>query len=200
MPMSLMAHDPDEARSLLAEHGWNAENLPVLEYGYMNSVTNRQFFEQIRGFFEAIGYPREKVQPLIFPSFGELNQAAREAKVMLYFSGWNMDYPDAQNTMQLFYGPNKAPGANTANYLNEEYDQLYDRAAIMQPSAERTEIYRRMNHLVMEDCVTIAGMSRTLLLMWNKNVILMPDRSFAAGYSMRYVDFHSEAQTEASTQ
>lgn len=200
-PTDAIENDPEAGKALLAEYGWNADNLPVLEYGYMNSVTNRQFFEQVRGFFESIGYPREKIQPLIYPSFGELNQAARESKVMLYFSGWNMDYPDAQNTMQLFYGPNKAPGANTANYANPEYDRLYEQASVMQAGDERTAIYRRMNQMVMDDCVTIAGMSRTLLLMWKRDVILMPDRSFAAGYSMRYVDFrNSKGSMKQDTQ
>ncbi|GAB4183475.1 MAG: ABC transporter substrate-binding protein [Wenzhouxiangellaceae bacterium] len=179
--------DPQGARRLLAEHGWNAENLPVLEYGYMNTVTNRQFFEQMRGFFEAIGYPQEKVRPLVYPSFGEFNQATREGEVMLIFSGWNMDYPDAQNTMQLYYGPNSAPGANAANYRNPEYDQLYREAAVLSPGPERTALYRRMNQIVVDDCVSITGISRTLLLMWNQRAILLPDRSFVSGFSLRYV-------------
>ena len=188
MSQESLQHDPSGAQALLSEYGWNAENLPALEYGFMNSVTNRQYYEQMRSFFEGIGYPREKVEALVFPSFGDLNQAARESRVMLYFSGWNMDYPDAQNTMQLYYGPNRAPGANTANYQNPEYDRLYEQASVMQASPERTELYRQMNQMLVDDCVSITGLTRTMLLMWNKDMVYMPDRSFAAGYSLRYVD------------
>lgn len=186
-----LEHDPEGAKALLAQHGWNADNLPELEYGYVNSVTNRQFYEQIRGFFEAIGYPREKIRPLVYPSFGEFNQATRESRVMLVFSGWNLDYPDAQNTMQLYYGPNRAPGANTANYQNPDYDRLYQQAAVMPPGPERTAIYRRMNQQVIDDCVSITGISRTLLLAWQKHVTLFPDRSFVGGHGLRYVDVES---------
>lgn len=188
MSMQSLDYDPQGARDLLAGHGWTAEALPVLEYGYMNSVTNRQFFEQQRGFLEAIGYPREKVRSLVYPTFGEFNQATRESEVLLIFNGWNMDYPDAQNTMQLYYGPNHAPGANTANYRNPEYDRLYEQAAIMQQGPERTALYRRMNQMIIDDCVSITGISRTFLLLWNKRATLIPDRSFVGGYALRFVD------------
>ncbi len=59
---------------------------------------------------------------------------------MYYSQGWGLDYPDAENVFQLYYGPNAAPGANTANFRNAEYDKLYEQAAVMQPGPERTEI------------------------------------------------------------
>lgn len=187
-PRDSLMFDLDGARALLSASGWTADNLPALEYGYMNSVVNQQYFEQLRAFLEALGYPRDKVVAKIFPSFGELNQAARDGQLMLYFSGWNLDYPDAQNTMQLYYGPYKAPGANTANYQNPEYDRLYEQAALMQPGPQRTELYQQMNRMVVDDCVSISGLARTLLLAWSKDVVILPDRSFLGGYTLRYAD------------
>ena len=72
-----------------------------------------------------------------------------------------------KNTLQLFYGPNRSPGSNDANYNNPEYDELYRQASVMQPSPERTAIYRRMNEMVIDDCVAISGLSRKAIGLWH---------------------------------
>jgi hypothetical protein len=43
-----------------------------------------------------------------------------------------------------------------------------------------------MNRLVVEDCVTISGIARTLILLWDKNVRMLPDRSFVGGFFFRF--------------
>ena len=90
--------------------------------------------------------------------------------------------------MQLFYGPNGSPGSNDANYSNPEYDALFEQASVMLPSPERTEIYQRMNQILIDDCVTISGMSRVQIMLWHKDVIAMPDSSIVGGFFLRYVD------------
>ena len=176
------------AVSLLNNFGWNAENLPVLEYGFSSSVTERQMFEQFRSFVADIGYPGEKVRPITFATYGDYAQAYLNREVMLITNSWTMDYPDAENTMQLFYGPNASPGANSANYDNEEFNRLYRESATLPSSPERTALYDQMNHIVIDDCVSITGISRTLVLLWNRQVAMLPDRGFVGGYFFRFVD------------
>jgi hypothetical protein len=65
----------------------------------------------------------------------------------------------------------------------------------MSESPERTAIYREMNQMLMDDCVGITGISRTLLFLWNKDFIMKPDRSFVGGYFMRFVDIAESANT-----
>jgi ABC-type transport system substrate-binding protein len=134
-----------------------------------------------------IGYPPEKIRPLTFATYGDYARAYLNREVMLITTGWTMDYPDAENTMQLFYGPNATPGSNSANYDNPEYDRLYRAAATMAPSPMRTSMYRSMNHMLLEDCATISGISRTLILLWDRNVTMLPDRSFVGGFYFRFV-------------
>ena len=183
-------HDVEGARRLLEEYGWNEDNLPVLDYGFPSSVTDRQMFEQFRSFMTDIGYPREKIRPLTFATYGDYLRAYSRREVMLITSSWTMDYPDAENTMQLYFGPNSSPGSNSSNYNNASFDQLFQRSATMQPSEERTRIYREMNLLVIADCATISGISRTLLFLWSKNVLMLPDRSFVGGFFLRFVDIN----------
>ncbi len=189
-------YDLATARQLLRDHGWTPDNLPVLEYGFPANVTERQMFEQFRAFMEELGWPRDKVKPLTYATYGDYARAYARREIMLITSSWNMDYPDAENTMQLFFGPNASPGSNSSNYNNAEYDRLYRLAAGMLPSEERTRLYRRMNQLVMPDCATISGIARTLLFLWDRDLVMLPDRAFVGGYFLRFVDVRTAGREE----
>jgi ABC-type transport system substrate-binding protein len=183
-----ITRDVAGARALLEQNGWNAANLPVLEYGFPSSVTERQMFEQFRSFMTDIGYPAEKIRPLTFATWGDYARAYLNREVMMTTIGWTMDYPDAENTMQLFFGPNAAPGSNSANYDNEQFNRLYRDSSTMPPSPLRTTMYRNMNRILVEDCATISGISRRLILLWNRDLAALPDRSFVGGFYFRFVD------------
>jgi len=185
---SPVERDVQGARDLLARHGWTPATLPVLEYGFPSNVTERQMFEQFRSFMSDIGYPREKIRPLTYATFGDYYRAYSNREVMLITSSWTMDYPDTENTMQLFFGPNRSPGSNSSNYANARFDELFRASAALQPSPERTAMYREMNRLVTGDCATISGISRNLLLLWSREATMLPDRSFVGGYFARFVD------------
>ncbi|TDJ31444.1 MAG: hypothetical protein E2O56_07100 [Gammaproteobacteria bacterium] len=188
MAQESVLYDPDGARQLLAANGWNTSNLPIIEYGAPSVVTQLQMFEQFRGWMLNIGYPAEKIKLRSFATFGDFIRAASERKIMFLGMGWGLDYPDAQNTLQLFYGPFGAPGSNFANWVNDEFDALYDETAVMQPSAERTAMFREMNQMVVDECVHIGGFSRTRLYLWHRDVVMFPDRGVLGGYFLKYVD------------
>ena len=158
-----MTRNVENARSLLTRFDWNSDNLPTLEYGFPSSVTERQMFEQFRSFMTAIGYPEHKIRPLTYATYGDYARAYINGEVMLITTSWTMDYPDAENTVQLFFGPNGAPGTNTANYNNEEFNRLYRASASMPASPKRTALYRKMNKIVMDDCVAIGMRGRNVL-------------------------------------
>ncbi len=185
---SSIRFDPQGARDLLAANGWTPDNLPVLEYGFPASVTERQMFEQFRSFMETIGFPRDKVRPLAFASFGDYAQAYSKREVMLMTAGWTLDYPDAENTLQLFYGPNASPGSNNSNFNDETFNELYRASSVLPPSPERAVLFEQMNQRVIESCATISGLNRHLILMWSRDAIMRPDRAFLGGYFLRFVD------------
>ena len=64
------------------------------------------------------------------------------------FSGWTADYPDAENFMQLLYGPNIGQ-ANDSRFNLPEFNKLYERARSLPDSPERTAILNRMTELVV---------------------------------------------------
>ena len=185
---SSVSLDLPGALQLLADHGWNSDNLPDFEYHVTGSVLQKQFFEQMRGFLNKINYPTHKIKYQPYPSFGNFNKAVKNRQAPFFFMSWTLDYPDAQNTLQLFYGPNQTPGSNNFNYQNPEFDRLYEASSVMLPSPERTALYRQMNELVVDDCVVISGLSRKKINLWHKNVITWPDRDIVGGFHLKYVD------------
>ena len=196
LPTDSVTRDLAGAKALLAEHGWTEDTLPTLTYGFQAGVTQRQMYEQIRSFLGDIGYPSEKIRAMTFATFGDFNKAYKQRRVMLIPTGWNMDFPDAENTIQLFYGPNETPGSNNANFRNDEFDRLYEQSAIMRESPQRTELYRRMNQIVIDECVSITGLSRTMVLMWNKRAIAYPDRSFVGGFAARFAAIRQATEAD----
>ncbi|MFK8030948.1 MAG: ABC transporter substrate-binding protein [Gammaproteobacteria bacterium] len=180
--------DVEGAKALLKSAGWNADNLPELVYGIPSSVLQVQYYEQFRGFMSNIGYPKEKVVVKRYSTFGDIAKAWRNSELPVIYKGWSLDYPDAENTLQLFYGPNESPGSNDSNYRNPEYDRLFLEASTLQPGSERTSLYRRMNEMVINDCVAMTGLARTQILLWDKNIVAYPDRGFVGGFYFPYVD------------
>ncbi|WP_456379789.1 ABC transporter substrate-binding protein [Thiolapillus sp.] len=187
-PKDALEHNPEKGRKLLKEAGWTTDMLPTLTYGGIASVDSRQMFEQFRGWLTKIGYPKEKIVFDSYASFGDYNRAVKKAKIKMVGMGWGLDYPDAENTLQLFYGPNGSPGSNNANFNDPEYNRLYEQTAVMQPSPERTKLYRKMNQIVLDACVTISGLSRRQIFLWHKDVVSFPDQSIVGGFHLKYVD------------
>ena len=186
-----VTQDLDEAKRMLAQAGWTPENLPKITYGHSAGVTQRQIGEHFRGFMTALGYPINKIELKGFATFGDFNRAMKQSSLDLGGLAWQMDYPDAENVLQLFYGPYETPGSNNPNYKNPEYDALYEKTSVMQPSPERTKLYRQMNQMVVDDCVQFMGLSRTRAYLWHKDVIGYPDRHILGGQWIRFVDIKS---------
>lgn len=183
-----VTRDVNAAKALLAQAGWTPETLPELTYGVPSSVRQTQMFEQFRGFMQDIGYPRDKIVIKQYATFGDISKAWKQSQLPIVNKAWSLDFPDAENTLQLYYGPNGSPGSNDANYKNPGYDALYERAAVMQPGPERTALYQQMNRMIVDDCVAMTGLSRTIILLWHKNVIAFPDRNIVGGFWAKYVD------------
>lgn len=191
-----VTQNAERAKRRLAEAGWTAQNLPELEYGSTSNTVNREMYEQFRGNLTNIGYPQDRISIRTFANFGDFGEAMSKKELMIMGYGWSLDYPDAENTLQLFHGPNESPGSNASNYRNPEYDALYRQAAVMQPGAERTAIYQRMNQMIIDDCVGIMALSRQSIFLWHKDVIGEPDRDVLGGYWLRFVDVATQGNAD----
>jgi oligopeptide transport system substrate-binding protein len=77
----------------------------------------------------------------------DLRRQAQLGRVQCFTYGWIADYPDGENFLQLFWSKSIG-GANYSLFSLPEYDRLYEQAKAMPDSPERTELYRRMVHLL----------------------------------------------------
>src|SRR5690606_28598878 len=88
-------------------------------------------------------------------------QRIQNRQAQLWSIAWGADYPDAENFLQLFYGPNAQPGGmNGPYYKNREFDTLFAKARIMPDTPARTEMYKKLGRMVAEDCPVILGVHR----------------------------------------
>ena len=78
----------------------------------------------------------------------ELRKMARLGKIPMRNDGWQADYPDGENFMQLLYGPNSAQ-ENNAQFKLPAYDKLYEESRRIPDSPARTKLFNRMTELVL---------------------------------------------------
>lgn len=166
----------EKARALLAAAGYpNGENLPPIQYHTNRTTGSIEQVEMLRRQLSKIGVELAGN----FHSFPELDSKIKKKQCQMFGLAWVADYPDAENFLALFYGPNASPGANAFNYENPEYDALYEKSRLMSPSPERTAIYERMRDLVIEDVPMVGGFSRKRFYLWNPRVEnIRPDETW----------------------
>jgi ABC-type transport system substrate-binding protein len=148
-------YDPAAARALLDKFGYRdrdgdgfretPDGKPlVLERWSAPTSASRQGDELWKKNMDAIGlrmeFRKEKLP--------EMRKMSRQGKIPMRGDGWNADYPDAENFMQLLYGPN-AGQENYARFNLPEFNKLYDEARAMPDSPKRTALFSRMTELVV---------------------------------------------------
>ncbi len=89
-----------------------------------------------------------KINQLDWPTVLEKKQ---NKTFQMIHGGWHADYPDPQNFLQLFYGPNSSNSYNENSYRNPAFDRLYEIMKNMQPGPRRERIIQRMNEIVAYD-------------------------------------------------
>ena len=78
----------------------------------------------------------------------------RKGKHQVFWTGWNADYPDAENFMFLLYGPNAksvSDGENTWNYQNPDYDKLFTQLKALDDGPEKQAVIDKMMAILRED-------------------------------------------------
>jgi len=193
-------YDPATARALLDRFGYKDRDgdgyreLPdgkplVLErWSTPNSVA-RQGDELWKKNMDAIGLR------IVFKKdrLPELRKMARQGKIPMRADGWNGDYPDAENFMQLLYGPN-AGQENQAQFDLPDFNRLYEQARTLPDSPERTRLFDRMTQLVLAYApwrMTYHLLEDSVRHSWVRTYVPHPIRSQV----WMYVDVDSAART-----
>lgn len=149
IPPGLAGYDPDyrnpykqhsveKAKELLKQSGFPTG--VDLNYETTNSSDSRQMAESVQRYLKPLGINLK----INMNQFSELLQKIDKGKAQMWGIAWGADYPDAENFLQLLYGPNKAPGPNGSNFNNPEYNEMFSKMRVMRDSPERREIIKQM--------------------------------------------------------
>lgn len=147
----------EAAKKMLAEAGYpEGKGLPEILYDIPDSTTSRQMGEFFQKQMEQIGI-KVKISASPWPEF---QAKLKKRGVQMFGAAWGADYPDAENFLQLFYGPNSSPGSNSSNYNNPAFNKQFEAAVMMQDSPARTALYEKLNKFLAEEVVVIFNMHR----------------------------------------
>ena len=178
------------SKKLLAEAGYaDGKGLANLDYYTGRGANSQEQTEMLQQHLSRINV-QLNVHLL---DFSTLIQAVDNKKAQFFSFAWGSDYPDAENNLALFYGPNEAPKPNHFNYKNEKYDAMYQQIFSMQPSDERTAIMEQMRNIVLEDCPYGGSMARTrFYLVRSRLKNFKPIETFENWF--KYLDIGSTAE------
>lgn len=142
-------YDLDKAKYLLKEAGYpEGKGLPELVYDIRGASTlSRQMGEFIKSQLTKVGI-QIRVEVNTFPGF---LAKAKNGQLQFWQGGWSMDYPDAQNIIQLLASANHPPGPNTAYYSNPIVDKVYEELSAGSKSGEAVQAMKEVENQVNKD-------------------------------------------------
>jgi len=92
--------------------------------------------------------------------WNRFQEKLRKGSAQLFIVGWRADYPDPENFMFLLHGPQsraRNQGENASNYVNPEFDALFESMRTMPNSPERQKLIDRMVDIFRRDAPWIGG-------------------------------------------
>lgn len=196
-------YDPARARALLDTFGYvdrdgdgyreQPDGSPlVIEYkGYSGGLSYREFNSLWVKSMAAIGIKLYTTAT----QFAELIRDQKAGKFQMTSAAWLLDYPDAENFLQLLYGPNKGI-SNSGRFDLPQYNELYRKAEALPDSPERNAIYAEMNRYVLAYAPWRLGTIRSfthLIRPWVHGYKKHPMEHF----SFKYLDIDVAAQQAA---
>ncbi len=155
----------DDAKNLLAEAGYPNGRTPdgrplviYLDHSQGGEPTFVSRFEWMRQRLAQIGIELQERGTELKRFREKMDTGA----FMTCMMGWSADYPDPENFLFLYYGPNSRAGTggggeNSTNYQNPEYDRLFAQMESMTNGPERQAVIDRMLAILRTDAPMCFG-------------------------------------------
>jgi len=144
-------YNPDSARKLLVKSGHpGGKGLGPIKIVTVSDYSD--ICEYVQHELEQVGIPIE-VEIVTGLSYREM---IANSRVSLFRASWVADYPDAENYLALFYGPNLCPkGPNYTRFRNTTYDKLYELSLKEPDLFKREKLYHQMDQTIINEALTI---------------------------------------------
>jgi ABC-type transport system substrate-binding protein len=153
----------DVAKKLLAQAGYPdgrdaKTGQPLIIYfdTVVRGAGDKAAFDWYRQQFDKLSIQLE----IRTTDWNRFQEKIRKGDTQTFRLGWNADYPDPENFLFLLHGPQsraKTQGENAANYVNPEFDALFEKMKSMSNSEERQRLIDRMVDIARADAPWIWG-------------------------------------------
>ncbi|GAB4274556.1 MAG: ABC transporter substrate-binding protein [Candidatus Rifleibacteriota bacterium] len=140
-------YNPEEAKRLLKEAGFNSENPLRFDIYQKSSQAAFEITRLLQGELKKHGV-QVNLKPM---EWSALKDAINKGEAPAFYLSWFGDYPDGENFLYpLFHSNNWGSGGNRARFKNEEVDRMIEDAVKIQDTELRAEAYDRVNRKVLE--------------------------------------------------
>lgn len=152
----------DHARELLAQAGYpNGRDAVtgkplILYFDSAGGMGSSPMLDWMRRQLQALNIQLE----VRATDYNRFQDKMRNGTAQMFMWGWVADYPDPENFLFLLYGPNaKADGGgeNASNYVNPEYDRLFEQMRFLDDGPERDALVHEMVRIVQHDAPWMFG-------------------------------------------
>jgi oligopeptide transport system substrate-binding protein len=143
------SYNLEKAKEYMVKAGYpKGKGLPPIIFDVRGAAgTHRQRGEFFQSQLKQIGI-ETKVTTNTFPNFLKKEKAG---ELQFWQDGWTLDYPDAENVLQLLLSKNKSPGPNKTNYNNPKFDSLFQELKFLPESKRKWALMEEMENIVLDD-------------------------------------------------
>jgi peptide/nickel transport system substrate-binding protein len=171
-------YDPDKARSLLAEAGWDSSIEPEMMYGAGANSTFNNMVAVIQQQWADVGF---NVSLLQLDSAELVRKLVTEPDYDLYIGGGGVYGAEPSISSKYYLSNNFTPGgANNVRYANPEIDELYAAGTAASTQEERVAIYTQIAQILNEDLPSI--------FLWSPNTNFAVNNRLIGFEAPAYVD------------
>jgi oligopeptide transport system substrate-binding protein len=144
-------YDPDKARRLLAEAGFEGgEGLPPIEL-----ATTSQYLDISQYIQHELARIGIRMQINVMPP-ATLRELMAKGEAGFFRGSWIADYPDAENYLALFYSPNHTPaGPNYTRFTHAGFDRLYEKSRLEVNDSIRYSYYHQMDSIIISEAPVV---------------------------------------------
>ena len=153
----------EEAKALLKEAGYpdGRDALTgkplILSFDYQNAAQgSKAYLEWYQRQFAKLGIQLD----IRATDYNRFQDKMNRGAAQIFLWGWVADYPDAENFLFLFYGPNgkvKHGGENASNYESKRFDEAFRAMRYLEDGEEKQALIDRMTTILQEDAPAIFG-------------------------------------------